>query len=301
ARDKRWVNLDTAQPHHRSMHLLAASVDEPFMQKVREGLETAGVRLEASHPEYGPGQQELNFEPNEPIVMADRHVLVKQAIHEMANQAGLAATFMAKFGKDEPGSSCHIHMSLEHIDTGKTAFHDGHGEFGMSKVMRQWLAGLVKYAAEYTYFLAPYINSYKRLQPNSWAPTKICWGVDNRTSSFRLCSESSQSVHVECRIGGADLNPYLAFAALIAAGIAGIDEGLELPEPAANNIYTSLSLPELPKNLKSSVEFMTHSTMLKTALGENVVQHYANSARIELEEFEKQVTDWELSRGFDRC
>uniref|UniRef100_A0A183CGM1 Gln-synt_C domain-containing protein n=1 Tax=Globodera pallida TaxID=36090 RepID=A0A183CGM1_GLOPA len=114
-------------------------------------------------------------------------------------------------------------------------------------------------------------------------------------------SESSQSVHVECRIGGADLNPYLAFAALIAAGIAGIDEGLELPEPAANNIYTSLSLPELPKNLKSSVEFMANSTMLKTALGENVVQHYANSARIELEEFEKQVTDWELSRGFDRC
>jgi glutamine synthetase len=170
----------------------------------------------------------------------------------------------------------------------------------MSKLMRAWVAGQLKYANDITCFLAPYINSYKRFQAGTFAPTRAVWSRDNRTAGFRLCAEDSKAIRIECRIGGADLNPYLAFAALIAAGLAGIDEKLTLDPPFEGDAYVDEKLPEVSKTLREASAALKGSSMLREAFGDEVVDHYVHTAEWEQKEYDRRITDWELQRGFER-
>jgi glutamine synthetase len=206
---------------------------------------------------------------------------------------------MAKWRYDLAGSSCHIHLSLWD-EKGVPLFRDAKAEHGMSALMRTFVAGQLRYARDITWFLAPYVNSYKRFQVGTFAPTKAVWSRDNRTAGFRLCGEDSHAIRIECRIGGADLNPYLAFAALMAAGLQGIDENLELEPPFAGDAYVARMLPEVPKTLREAAGCLAESRFLREALGEEVVQHYLHTARWEQLEYDRRITDWELMRGFER-
>jgi glutamine synthetase len=193
-----------------------------------------------------------------------------------------------------------VHVSLWDA-AGKTPlFYDAKAEFTMSPLMRSFVAGQLKYASDMTYFLAPYINSYKRFQVGTFAPTKAVWSRDNRTAGFRLCGEGSKGIRIECRIGGADLNPYLAFSALIAAGLAGIEEKLTLDKPFSGDAYFGKALPEVPKTLREATESLDKSKMLRKALGDGVIDHYVHTAKWEQFEYDRRITDWELMRGFER-
>jgi glutamine synthetase len=236
----------------------------------------------------------------EALDMADNHLIIKNGCKEIAAQQGKSITFMSKYNYGLAGNSSHIHNSLWSADGKTPLFLDKKAEFGMTPLMRSWVAGQMKYAKEYTYFLAPYINSYKRFQVGTFAPTKIIWSDDNRTAGFRLCGAGTKGIRIECRIGGADLNPYLAFAALIAAGLAGIDEKLELQKPFEGDAYSGAKLTEIPKTLREAMEHLDKSKMLRSALGDDMVEHYLHTARWEQFEYDRRVTDWELHRGFER-
>jgi glutamine synthetase len=207
---------------------------------------------------------------------------------------------MAKYNYSQAGSSSHIHNSLWSADGKTPLFFDKKAEFSMSALMRSWIAGQLKYARDMTWLLAPYINSYKRFQVATWAPTKTIWSRDNRTAGFRLCGEGSKGIRIECRIGGAHLNPYLAFAGLIAAGLAGIDEKLELARPFEGDAYQGSKLPDIPKTLREATDTLAKSKMLKEALGADVLEHYVHTAKWEQFEYDRRITDWELHRGFER-
>jgi glutamine synthetase len=207
---------------------------------------------------------------------------------------------MAKWNYGLAGSSAHIHASLWDPAGRTPLFHDAKAEFGMSALMRSFVAGQLKYAPDVTYFLAPFINSYKRFQVGTFAPTKAVWSRDNRTAGFRLCGEGGKAIRIECRIGGADLNPYLAFAALIAAGLAGIEEKLKLAPPHSGDAYFGAKLPEVPKTLRDAAAALGKSKMLRAALGDAVVEHYVHAAEWEQFEYDRRITDWELQRGFER-
>jgi glutamine synthetase len=297
---KRFVNPKTAGQYIEDYHVFQTTKEEGVMRAIRKGLQGAGIPVENSKGEWGPGQEEINVRYADALEMADNHVILKNAVKEIAWGQGKSVTFMAKWNYGLAGSSSHIHASL--WDTaGKTPlFFDAKGEFAMSALMRNFVAGQLKYAGDLTYFLAPYINSYKRFQVGTFAPTKAVWSRDNRTAGFRLCGENSKSIRIECRIGGADLNPYLAFAALIAAGLAGIEEKLKLPPAHSGDAYHGAKLPEVPKTLREAVELLGKSKMLRAALGDAVVEHYVHTARWEQFEYDRRVTDWELMRGFER-
>ncbi len=300
ARAKHWQGLDTASPYIGDYLIGITSKEEGVMQRLRNEMEAAGVPIENSKGEWGPGQEEINVRYAEALEMADRHVILKNGAKEIAASEGKAVSFMAKYNYGLAGNSSHIHNSLWSAD-GKTAlFYDKGAEWTLSETGRRWAAGQLKYAKEFTWFLAPYVNSYKRFQAGTFAPTKIMWSEDNRTAGFRLCGEGSKAIRMECRIGGADLNPYLAFAALIAAGLAGIDEGLELQRPFVGDAYQSSRLPEIPKTLREATETMAKSKMLKAAFGDDVIEHYVHTARWEQFEYDRRITDWELHRGFER-
>ncbi|WP_373686938.1 hypothetical protein [Paraburkholderia youngii] len=209
--------------------------------------------------------------------MADQHTLIKHGTKEIASQENRAITYMAKWNYQFAGSSSHIHSSLWTLD-GAPLFFDRNSPYGMANVMRHYLAGLLKYSRDITLFLAPYVNSYKRFQKGTFAPTKAVWRPDNRTAGFRVCGEGSYAARVECRIGGADLNPYLAFAGLIAAGLAGITENLELPGPFHGDAYRDRGLPEIPKTLRESIDVASNSAWLRDVLGDDVVEHYVHAA-----------------------
>jgi len=192
-----------------------------------------------------------------------------------------------------------VHMSL--WKDGKNVFHDQSGKHGMSPLMRNFMAGLIHYAQDYTVFLAPYVNSYKRFMKGTFAPTKTAWSVDNRTAGFRLCGEDTAAVRVECRIPGSDVNPYLAQAALLAAGIKGIESKMELADAAGGDLYNDDSVAEIPSTLRAATTRLKASEMLKEAMGEDVVAHYSRCAEWEQEEFDRAVTQWEVARGFERA
>jgi glutamine synthetase len=274
--------------------------EDAVMRAIRNGLFDAGIPVENSKGEWGPGQEEINVRYAEALEMADRHVIMKNGCKEIATQMGKAITFMAKYDYSLAGSSSHVHNSLWSADGKTPLFFDKKAEHTMSPLMRQWVAGQLKYADDFTYFLAPYINSYKRFQAGTFAPTKNVWSLDNRTAGFRLCGEGTKGIRIECRIGGADLNPYLAFAGLIASGLAGIDEKLELGAPFQGDAYGGARLREIPKTLRDATETLARSKMLKAALGEDVVEHYVHTAKWEQFEYDRRVTDWELHRGFER-
>jgi glutamine synthetase len=297
---KRYAGLETAGAYIEDYHILQTSKEEGVMRAIRRGLQGAGVPVENSKGEWGPGQEEINVRYADALEMADRHVILKNAVKEIAHAQGKAVTFMAKWRYDLAGSSSHIHMSLWDEKGGKPLFHDAKAEHGMSALMRTFVAGQLRYARDFTYFLAPYINSYKRFQVGTFAPTKTVWSRDNRTAGFRLCGEGTKAIRIECRIGGADLNPYLAFAALIAAGLQGIEEKLELEPPFTGDAYAGRMLPEVPKTLREAAGCLADSNLLRQALGDAVVEHYVHTAKWEQFEYDRRITDWELMRGFER-
>jgi glutamine synthetase len=296
--DKGYRNLTTAGYYIQDYHVFQTTKEEGVIRDMRRKLQASGIPVENSKGEWGPGQEELNVRYADALTMADRHVVMKNTMKEIAHLHGKAITFMAKWDYGLAGSSSHIHMSL--ANKGKNAFFDPKAELGMSKLMQNFVAGLLTYATDVTYFLAPYINSYKRFQAGTFAPTKAIWSRDNRTAGFRLCGEDTKGVRIECRIGGADLNPYLAFAALLAAGLRGIEEKLVLEAPFSGDAYLGKKLREVPKTLRGAIEALRKSKMLKEALGEQVVSHYLHTAEWEQFEYDRRVTDWELKRGFER-
>lgn len=299
-RAKRYHGPKTAGDYIEDYNILQTTKEEGVMRAVRNGLHAAGIPVECSKGEWGPGQEEINVRYAEPLEMADRHAIIKNGIKEMAWSKGKAVTFMAKWRADLAGSSSHVHASLWSKDGKTPLFLDEKAAHGMSALMRSFVAGQIKYAKDITWFLAPYINSYKRFMAGTFAPTKTIWSRDNRTAGFRLCGEGTKGIRIECRIGGADLNPHLAFSALIAAGLQGIDEKLELAPAHEGDAYGGRKLPEVPKTLREATETMDKSKFLRRVFGEDVIDHYVHTARWEQAEFDRKVTDWELFRGFER-
>ncbi len=285
--------------YNEDYHIFQTTKEEDVMRAIRNGLVGAGVPVENTKGEADAGQEEINIRYDEALETCDNHAIVKNACKEIAWSRGRGLTFLAKWSHAHGGSSAHIHQSLWSLDE-KPAFFDAASPHGMSALMRSWLAGQLAHAAELTCFLAPYVNSYKRFQAGTFAPTGICWSVDNRTAGFRLCGENSHAVRVECRIGGADLNPYLAAAALIAAGISGIEQRLTLEDPFQGDAYAA-DTPRIPTTLGEAADRLSGSTLLRTAFGDAVVDHYVRAARWELEEYNRVVTDWEIARGFERA
>jgi glutamine synthetase len=300
AAQKRFHGLKTAGGYIEDYHILQTTKEEGVMRAIRKGLQAAGIPVENSKGEWGPGQEEINVRYADALTMADRHVILKNGVKEIVHLQGKAVTFMAKWRFDLAGSSSHIHMSLWDKAGTTPLFFDPKAEFGMSATMRSFMAGQIRYAKDITYFLAPYINSYKRFQAGTFAPTKTVWSRDNRTAGFRLCGEGTKGIRSECRIGGADLNPYLAFAALIAAGIAGLEEKLELSAPFSGDAYQVQKLPDVAKTLRDATVALDKSKMLRAALGGDVVDHYVHTAKWEQFEYDRRITDWELMRGFER-
>lgn len=280
-------------------HIFQTTKEEAVMRPLRNHLYAAGIEVECTKGEAEMGQEELNLRYGPAMLCADQHTIAKHATKEIAWQQGLSATFLPKWRADKVGSSSHIHCSL--FKDGANAFHDPARPLGKSALMDGFIAGLLRHAPDFTYFFAPYVNSYKRFRKGTFAPTKAVWSVDNRTAGFRLCGGDSQGVRIECRIGGSDLNPYLAQAALLAAGIAGIEERLPLAEPVGGDLYGRTDVAEIPRTLRAATETLRGSAMLRAAMGDAVVDHYVRAAEVEQEEFDAAVTDWEIARGFERC
>ena len=271
------------------------------MRAIRNGLQGAGIPVENSKGEWGPGQEEINVRYADALEMADHHVILKNGVKEIAWAQGKSVTFMAKWNYGLAGSSSHIHASLWDA-AGKTPlFYDRKGEYGMSPLMRSFVAGQLKYARDITYFLAPYINSYKRFQVGTFAPTKAVWSRDNRTAGFRLCGEETKAIRIECRIGGADLNPYLAFS-----GTDGRRARRDRGEAEARRRLipampiTARSCPKCRRPCAKRPRAFGQSKMLRAALGDAVVDHYVHTAEWEQFEYDRRITDWELMRGFER-
>ena len=269
------------------------------MRPIRNHLFAAGIPIENSKGEAEAGQEELNIRYASALDCADHHTIAKNAVKEIAWQNGHAASFLPKWSADRIGSSSHVHQSL--WKDGKPAFYEADADLGMSELMKHYMAGLIAYAPDYTYFLAPYVNSYKRFAKGTFAPTKTVWSVDNRTAGFRLCGEGTKGVRVECRIGGSDLNPYLAQAVMLAAGIKGIEDKMALASATSGDIYDAAEANEVPRTLRAATETLRNSTFLREALGDLVVDHYTRAAEWEQEEFDRAVTDWEIARGFERA
>src|SRR4051812_102968 len=275
---KRYAGLKTAGNYIEDYHVLQTTKEEGVMRAIRNGLQGAGIPVENSKGEWGPGQEEINVRYTDALEMADRHAILKNGIKEIAWAQGKSVTFMAKWNYGLAGSSSHIHASLWDA-AGKTPlFYDRKGDYGMSPLMKSFVAGQLKYARDITYFLAPYINSYKRFQVGTFAPTKAIWSRDNRTAGFRLCGEETKAIRIECRVGGADLNPYLAFSGLLAAGLAGIEEKLKLPAPYSGDAYHGAKLPEVPKTLRDAAAAFGQSKMGRAGLGAPVVDHSVRTA-----------------------
>jgi len=292
-------DLNLISAYNEDYHIFQTTKEENVMRAVRNGLYGAGITVECSKGEAWAGQEEINVRYANALTAADNHVITKNGVKEIAWTRGRAVTFMAKWNYEAAGSSSHIHQSLWSKD-GKTAsFHDAKGEYGMSELMRHYLAGLLAHASEFTCFLAPNINSYKRFQAGTFAPTKAIWSLDNRTAGYRICG-SGKAVRVECRVGGADLNPYLAFAAQLAAGISGIENKLALEPEFRGDGYAAKKAREIPATLRDAAVALKQSKMLRAAMGDDVVEHYVHAAEWEQFEYDRRVTDWEITRGFER-
>ncbi len=292
-------DLEPISGYNEDYHILQTTKEEGIMRPIRNHLFGAGIPIENSKGEAEAGQEEINIRYSPAMDCADYHTIAKNGIKEIAWMHGHAATFLPKWHHDRVGSSSHVHQSLWR--DGEPAFYDADDDLGMSDLMRHYMAGLIAYAPDYTFFLAPYINSYKRFAKGTFAPTKTVWSVDNRTAGFRLCGEATRGVRVECRIGGSDLNPYLAQAAMLAAGIKGIEDKMELAPPTRGDVYEDAKASDIPRTLRAATETLRGSAMLRAAMGDDVVDHYTRCAEWEQEEFDRVVTDWEIARGFERA
>ncbi|WP_375554603.1 glutamine synthetase family protein [Roseovarius mucosus] len=293
-----YRELTPLSGYNEDYNIFQTTKEEHVMRPIRNHLYAAGLPIENTKGEAEAGQEELNIKYAPALDTADYHTIAKHAIKEIAWQQGHAASFLPKWDHRRVGSSSHVHQSL--WQDGKPAFFDPQDSLGMSQLMKHYMAGLLKYAPDYTYFLAPYINSYKRFQKGTFAPTRILWSVDNRTAGFRLCGEGSKAVRVECRVGGSDLNPYLAMAAMLAAGIKGIEDKLELAPPATGDAYSGQT-GRIPETLRDAYHTLKQSQFLRETFGDEVIDHYARAAEVEIEDFDRVVTDYEVARGFERA
>jgi len=299
-RDKGFQNLVPISGYNEDYHIFQTTKEEPLMRALRNGLYGAGIPVENTKGEAEAGQAEVNIRYADALTTADHHTITKAATREIAHAMGKSVTFMAKYHHDKAGSSSHVHQSLWGTD-GSAAFADKADENGMSALMKHFLAGQLAHAREITLFLAPYVNSYKRFCVGLFAPTKAVWSADNRTAGFRVCGAGTKGVRVECRIGGADLNPYTACAALLAAGLDGIEQKLTLEPELKGDMYAAQGAREIPKTLREAADLAESSVWLRGALGEAVVDHYVHAARWEIAEADRVVTDWELKRGLEQA
>jgi glutamine synthetase len=291
-----YRNLTPATDYNIDYAMLASTRMEPLLRDIRLGMEGAGMYCEGVKGECNLGQQEIGFRYDEALVTCDNHSIYKNGAKEIADKHGKSLTFMAKYDERE-GNSCHIHISFRGTD-GSAVFADEDQPRGMSKMFGSFIAGQLATLRELSLFYAPNINSYKRFVDGSFAPTAVAWGMDNRTCALRVVGHG-HGMRMECRAPGGDVNQYLAVAALIAGGLHGIDQELELPDPCEGNAYTSGS-DRLPTTLAEAAGLFEKSTVARAAFGDEVVEHYLNNARIELAAFNSSVTDWERRRGFER-
>ena len=299
ARAKRYHGLTPVSSYLEDYHILQTSKEEPLVRAIRNGMEAARVPVEFSKGEWGRGQEEINLRYTDALEMADRHVLYKHGVKEIAWQQGCSVTFMAKYDMGAAGSSFHLHSSVWDKAGRRNVFAAKDGSRAGTPIFQQWLAGQMAMARDFAYFYAPTINAYKRYQAGSFAPTRIAWGWDNRTCGFRICGEGG-GFRVENRIPGADANPYLAFAATIAAGLHGIDTGLRPPPMYEGNAYEDAGLPQVPKTLRDALAALEASDVARATLGSRVVEHYLQHGRLEQQTYDQSVTDWELIRHFER-
>jgi len=296
AMEKSYRGLQPAGWYLEDYHMLQGARTEPFHGEVRRALRDSGVPVETSKGEWGRGQHELNVRYAEVLEMADRHVVFKQCLREIADRQGLAVTFMAKPYEDQAGSSCHLHLSLWRGT--KAAFAGRRGNEG-STVFRQFLAGWIAHAAELMVCYAPTVNAYKRYQSASWAPTRLAWSHDNRTAGFRIVGHG-EHLRIECRLPGADCNPYLAYAAALASGLDGIERGLEPPPAFKGDMYAAAELPRVPATLRDATTLFERSSFARAAFGDEMVDHYLHFFRCEQQAYDAAVTDWERQRYFER-
>jgi glutamine synthetase len=292
---RRYIGLTPANQYNVDYSLQGTARIEPLLRRIRNGMAGAGMRVESAKGECNLGQHEIAFVYDEALKTCDNHSVYKTGAKEIAAQDGVSLTFMAKYDERE-GSSSHIHLSVLD-EEGQPAFANANG--GFTLMFEQFLAGQLQGMRELTLFYAPNINSYKRYVDGSFAPTAIEWGFDNRTCSLRVVGHSPKSLRFENRVPGADVNPYLAVAAMIAAGIYGIENELPLRPAFVGNAYEADSA-RIPSTLTEALQLWEGSELARVAFGEEVVAHYANNARIELAAFERSITDWERVRGFER-
>jgi glutamine synthetase len=291
-----YRGLTPATDYNVDYAMHASTRMEPLLRDIRNGMDGAGMYCEGVKGECNLGQQEIGFRYDHARVTCDNHTIYKNGAKEIADQHAKSLTFMAKYDERE-GNSCHIHISLRG-DDGAAVFADSDDELGMSAMFRSFIAGQLATMRELTLFYAPNINSYKRYVDGSFAPTAVAWGIDNRTCAMRVVGHG-HGLRVECRAPGGDVNQYLAVAALIAGGLHGIEQELELPEALQGNAYTS-GAQRLPTTLAEAVELLDNSQVARAAFGDDVIDHYLNNARVELKAFNAAVTDWERVRGFER-
>jgi glutamine synthetase len=291
---KGYHQLEPANLYNVDYSMLGTARVEPLLRRIRNGMAGAGMVVESAKGECNLGQHEIAFRYADALTTCDNHTIYKTGAKEIADQAGTALTFMAKYDERE-GNSCHIHISLRGEDGPVFA---GESEHGFSPLFEHFVAGQQACLRELTYLFAPNVNSYKRYAEGSFAPTAVAWGLDNRTCALRVVGHGP-SLRVENRVPGGDMNPYLGVAALIAAGLHGIENELPLEPELAGNAYTS-DAPRVPSTLREAAELFAGSTVAVDAFGQEVVEHYANAARVELAAFDSAVTDWERRRGFER-
>lgn len=299
-RDHGPRDLKAISAYNEDYHLFQTTKEEDVMRSLRNGLYGAGIPVENSKGEADAGQEEINYKYSDALDTADNHVIVKQAVKEIAWAKGKSVTFMAKYDHRRAGSSSHIHQSLWSLD-GQPSFFDKAAPHGMSDLMKHFLAGQLAHARDITAFLAPYVNSYKRFCVGMFAPTKAVWSADNRTAGFRVCGADTKAIRVECRIPGADINPYMACAALLAAGLDGIEKKMALEPEMSGDMYSAKDIREIPKTLREAADLLHASTMLRAAFGDDVVDHYHHAAQWEISETDRVVTDFELQRLLERA
>jgi glutamine synthetase len=296
---KQWRALTPHTSTVEDYQLLQTSREEYVLRRIRNEMRAADIPVEFSKGEAGRGQHEVNVTYDEALVTADRHVVFKNGIKEIAAQEGRAATFMAKWSMDDVGSSCHVHTSLWDAENGEALMSDASDSNGLSTIGRHFLGGQLHAAPELAWLSAPTLNSYRRYVPGSWAPTAVVWGEDNRTCGFRVVGHGAGR-RVENRIPGADVNPYLVLAGTIAAGLYGIDHELEPGDPYRANAYEATDVPRIASSLVEAIDAFRCSDVALEAFGEDVHHHLLNTAEQEWAAANRHVSDWELARNFER-
>ncbi len=301
ARSKQFHSLKTASSYIEDYHIMQGSREDATVGAIRRALDASGVPVESTKGEWGPGQQELNLEYSEALLQADRNVIYKHAAKEIADQHGKALTFMSKWDEKLAGSSMHVHISLWNEADGRSAFAGEApvGPVNASETFRWFLGGMIAHTRELTACFAPLVTSYKRFQAGSFAPTSVAWSHDNRTAGFRVVGQGD-SLRIECRIPGADANPYIVYAAIVAAGLDGIEQRTEPPAVFAGDIYQARDLPRVPSTLPEAISEFEQSEFARTAFGAEVAGHFLHFLKTEQRKFDEVVTCWERSRYFER-